>query len=104
MHALFARVIAILLALQPWAFGMFAVPRAKGNTTSSLSSPSHDQTVLDNIKTVAQLPSTARDTALAPQPFHSLQAPKYKLEALLLQTTTSAPSKCLLARYGRWLE
>jgi hypothetical protein len=104
MHALFARVFAILLALQPWAFGMFAAPRAKGSSTSSLSSPSRDQTMLDSIKTVAQLPSATRDTAIAPEIVRSLQAPKYGLVGLHTQTSSAALSKCLLARYGRWLE
>jgi hypothetical protein len=104
MHALFTRVLAILLALQPWAFGMFALPRAKTNGTSSLSSPSRDQTALDNIKTASQLPSATKDAAIAPEIVRSLQAPKYGLVALHTQTPSTAPEKCLLARYGRWLE
>jgi hypothetical protein len=104
MQALFTRVFAILLALQPWAFGMFALPRAKTSSTSSLSGPTRDQTVVDNAKTVSQLPSPSRDTAVAPCIVVGLQAPNFELVALHVQIPTTAPHKCLLARYGRWLE
>ncbi|MFN3266120.1 MAG: hypothetical protein ACK41E_04690 [Deinococcales bacterium] len=103
MQAFFTRVIAIILALQPWAYGMFALPRAKNSGASSLSSPSRDQTVLDSIKTVNQMPGATRDDALAPTLVHSAPAPKYRQVPERIKTSSAAAYEFLLARYGRWV-
>lgn len=103
MQAFFTRVLAILLALQPWAFGMFAAPRAKSSSASSLSSPSRDQAALDKFSSTTQLPSNTRDAALAPRPVRSAPAPKYQQVLEQTQTKSAAAYKFLLARYGRWV-
>ena len=104
MQILLARVLAVILALQPWAFGVFAMPRPKGSTTQSLSSPKQDQTVLENTRTSQQVQNATREMAVPPALTTYLETKKYYAVSSLFSQTTEAPHPNIQARFSRWNE
>ncbi len=104
MQTLLTRVIAILLALQPWAFGMFAAPRSKNNSASSLSSPAQDQTILENNRTVVQVQNAAREMGVVPKITAFQGTPRFYMVSNYLITSTEARHDDVLARFSRWNE
>jgi hypothetical protein len=110
MHQVIARILAVLLALQPWATGL-ALTRAKTNgEASSLSNPNtglgnKDQQQTAQARVVAQVLSVfVNDDAAPPSTTTDLE-PKFQI-----LTTSSfrkyAPrvSERLFARYEKWIE
>ncbi len=104
MTALLTRILAVLLALQPWALGAFAAPRSKNNSTSSLSSPARDQTSLENAKPSSQLPTSAREAAVAATSTYLPKTPNYSVISSSFRTAPEAIKIGILAWYSRWLE
>lgn len=104
MQILLARVLAVILALQPWAFGMFAMPRPKGSATQSLSSPKHDQPVLENTRSNLQVQNAIKESVVPPTLTTYLETPEYYLISSLQTLTAEAPQPNTQARFSRWNE
>jgi hypothetical protein len=104
MQILLARVLAVILALQPWAFGVFAAPRPKGSTTQSLSSPKQDQTVQEITRSNLQVENANKESFVPPKLTTYLETPKYHTVSNLQSPTTEAPKTNIQARFSRWNE
>jgi hypothetical protein len=104
MQILLARVLAIILALQPWAFGIFALPRPKSSATQSLSSPKQDQTALENTRSAVKIQTATREMVVPPTQTTYLETPQYFIISSLQMTTSETPQINIQARFSRWNE
>ena len=102
MQHFLTRVLAVLLALQPWSFGVLAAPRPK-NAASSLSSPIQDQAVLESLRSLAQVQNTTLELGLAPITAR-LEAAVYVVVSGVQIANTQTPQDDRLARFSRWNE
>jgi hypothetical protein len=110
MHQIIARILAVLLALQPWATGL-ALTRAKATSeASSLSNPNtglgnKDQQQTAQARVVAQVLLVFTSDDAAPPSTTTYLEPKFQI----LNTSSflqGAPqvSERLFARYEKWIE
>jgi hypothetical protein len=110
MHQVIARILAILLALQPWATGL-ALSRAKTNAeTSSLSNPNtgfgnKDQQQTAQPRVASQVLSvfTSQD-AVAPSSASCVQPRLFTTFSSSRFENALRGSERLFARYEKWIE
>ncbi len=103
MQTLLTRVLAVFLALQPWAFGMLSAPRSK-SAASSLSSPAQDQTVLENARVAIQVQNANSDLGVVPKITASLESPVFYLVSSWRIAAAPMQQNDVLARFSRWNE
>jgi hypothetical protein len=103
MQKLLAKVIAVLIALQPWAFGVFAAPRPKSSTASSLSSPK-DQIILENTRTSVQVQNAVRESGVVPSSTVLVKFSRYFIISSFFFIPTEAPQPNTQARFSKWNE
>jgi hypothetical protein len=104
MQKLLAKVIAVLIALQPWAFGVFAAPRPKSSTASSLSSPAQDQMILENTRASVQVQNAVRESGVVPNSTVSVKFARYFIVSSFFFIPTEAPQSNTQARFAKWNE